>query len=190
MSGTGTAVPIQLGGPLREWVLDPDLDRFRAPDPRAIFGAALDGIERYSVPPDFREDYLRSYEGDRFVESMRYVRSYPDELHDLARRLPEIEAPVQILAGRRDRAVPLANAEFLDQRLPNSKLVIVDAGHFAWKEAAGEYASIIADWVTGGNRTAARFAEHTPRHRPGPSTGRDRGQTRDRAAANNLRRST
>ena len=83
---------------------------------------------------------------------MRYVRSYPAELPILAQRLPEIEAPVTIIAGTRDRVVPLANAEFLDDRLPNSRLVTVDAGHFVWEEAPGEYASIIADWVTGGYR--------------------------------------
>jgi hypothetical protein len=31
--------------------------------------------------------------------------------------------------GRTDTTVPLANAEFLDQRLPNSRLAIIDARH-------------------------------------------------------------
>jgi pimeloyl-ACP methyl ester carboxylesterase len=39
--------------------------------------------------------------------------------------------------------------------LPDSKLVVVDAGHFVWEERPGEYASLIADWVTGGYRAAA-----------------------------------
>ena len=89
----GAAVPIQLDGPLAEWVAAPDLDRYRAIDPRAIVGAALDTIHGYALPPEIREDYLASYDGDRFVESMRYVRSYPDELPELAERLPEIETP-------------------------------------------------------------------------------------------------
>ncbi|HME04182.1 MAG TPA: alpha/beta hydrolase [Solirubrobacteraceae bacterium] len=155
----GTAVPIQLRGPLEEWALAPDLDAFRAMDPRAVVGAALDTIEGHALPGEIREDYLASYEGDRFVESMRYVRSYPDQLPILADRLPEIETPVQIIAGRRDRVVPLANAEFLDERLPNSKLTILDAGHFLWEEAAAEYASIIADWVAGGCRATAEEAD-------------------------------
>ena len=151
----GAAVPIQLSGPLAEWVLAPDLDRFRALDPRAVVGAALDTIAGYDLPPEIRDDYLESYEGDRFVESMRYARSYPDELPDLARRLADIETPVLIISGRRDRVVPLANAEFLDARLPNSRHAIVDAGHFVWEEAADEYASMVLDWATGGYRTAA-----------------------------------
>jgi pimeloyl-ACP methyl ester carboxylesterase len=32
----GTAVPIQLGEPLSSWVLDPDLDKYRKMNPRAI----------------------------------------------------------------------------------------------------------------------------------------------------------
>src|SRR6185312_11889382 len=76
----GTAVPLQLGSPLKDWVEAPDLDRFRAADPRQIVAGALGGIERYALPDPVREDYLSSYEGDRFVESMRYVRTYPAEL--------------------------------------------------------------------------------------------------------------
>ena len=151
----GAAVPIQLSGPLADWVLAPDLDGFRAIDPRAIVGAALETIEGCRPPPEVREDYLESYEGDRFVESMRYARAYPKELPQLAERLPGISVPVLIIAGRRDRVVPLSNAEFLDERLPNGKLVVVEAGHFVWEERADEYASLIADWIAGGYRAAA-----------------------------------
>jgi pimeloyl-ACP methyl ester carboxylesterase len=143
----GTAVPIRLAGPLEEWVLAPDLDRFRAMDPRAIVAAALDAIEGETLPAEIREDYLDSYDGDRFVESMRYVRSYPTELPKLAERLAQIQTPVQIIAGGRDRVVPLINAEFLAERLPYSTLTMVDAGHFVWEEVPGEYASIVTGWV-------------------------------------------
>jgi pimeloyl-ACP methyl ester carboxylesterase len=151
VGGGGACVPIQLGPPLEEWVLAPDLDRFRAVDPRAIVGAALDTIEGDALPAEIREDYLDSYDGERFVESMRYVRSYPTQLPKLAQRLPGIESPVQIIAGGRDRVVPLVNAEFLAERLPRSTLTMVDAGHFAWEEVPGEYASIITAWVERGS---------------------------------------
>ena len=45
--------------------------------------------------------------------------------------------------------MPLANAEFLDERLPNSRLEIIDAGHFVWEEAPAEYAAIVLDAVAG-----------------------------------------
>ena len=47
-----------------------------------------------------------------------------------------------------DPAVPLANAEFLDERLPNSRLVVIDRGHFIWEEAPAEYASAVLDSLT------------------------------------------
>jgi pimeloyl-ACP methyl ester carboxylesterase len=147
--GTGGAsVPIQLGEPLASWVLDPDLDKYRKMDARAIVGAAIDTIAG-GVPDDIRADYLDCYDGDRFVESMRYVRRYPEELPELAELLPQIATPVTIINGRHDPVVPLANAEFLDERLPNSRLVVIDRGHFIWEEAPAEYASAVLDSITG-----------------------------------------
>ena len=146
----GAAVPIQLGEPLRSWVLDPDLDKYRKMDPRAIVGVAIDTIAG-GVSDDIRADYLAAYDGDRFVESMRYVRTYPEQLPELAELLPQITTPVTIINGRRDRVVPPANAEFLDERLPNSRVVLLDSGHFIWEEAPAEYAAIVLDSI-GGNR--------------------------------------
>lgn len=149
MGSGGVAVPIQLGEPLASWVLDPDVERFRAMDPRAVVNVAIDTIEGPGVADEIRADYLESYDGDRFAESMRYVRTYPEELPQLARQLGAIETPVLIVAGRHDRVVPLANHEFLDERLPNRKLVVVEAGHFVWEEASSEYASLVIDRVGG-----------------------------------------
>ncbi len=161
--GSGAAaVPIELGGALEGWVLAPDLDRFRAMDARAVVGVALDTIQGHTLPADIRVDYLDSYAGDRFVESMRYVRTYPAELPELARLLPQIQTPVQIIAGGHDRAVPLVNAEFLAERLPRSRLDLIDAGHFVWEEAPAEYAAIVTDWVAGGFRAPQTRAAALP----------------------------
>jgi pimeloyl-ACP methyl ester carboxylesterase len=146
----GTAVPLQLGEPLASWVLDPDLNKYRSMDARAIVRTAMDTIAG-GVPDDIRADYLDCYDGDRFVESMRYVRRYPQELPELAELLPQIATPVTIINGRNDSVVPLANAEFLDERLPNSRVAVIDGGHFIWEEAPAEYASIILDSLTGRN---------------------------------------
>jgi pimeloyl-ACP methyl ester carboxylesterase len=150
----GAAFPLELGSVLKEWVEAPDLEAYRRADPREIVGPALNaGIERYALPDFVREDYLSSYEGDRFVESMRYVRTYAAELPVLRDLLPQIQTPVQIIAGARDAAVPPVNAEFLHERLPNSKLDVVDAGHFTWEDAADEYAVLIRSWWSGGYAT-------------------------------------
>ena len=144
----GAAVPLELGEPLRSWVLDPDLDKYRNMDPRAIVNTSIDTIAG-GIPDDIRADYLDCYDGDRFAESMRYARRYPVELPELAELLPQIATPVTIINGRHDRVVPVANAEFLDERLPTSRVALIDAGHFVWEEAPTEYASLILDSITG-----------------------------------------
>ena len=101
---------------------------------------------RHALPDAAREDYLSAYQGDRMAESMRYVRSYPAELPKLAPLLPGIATPVEIIAGAADVDVPLANATFLHQRLPRSKLDILDARHFTWEDAAAEYAAVVTGW--------------------------------------------
>ena len=45
--------------------------------------------------------------------------------------------------------MPPVNAEFLHERLPTSKLDIIDAGHFTWEDAADEYAALVTAWWTG-----------------------------------------
>jgi pimeloyl-ACP methyl ester carboxylesterase len=145
----GAAVPLQLGSVLKDWVEAPDLEGYRRADPRQIVAGALSDIERYQLPDAIREDYLSSYDGDRMVESMRYVRAYPAELPVLRDLLPQIQAPVQIIAGRHDPAVPPVNAEFLHDRLPHSKLDLLDAGHFTWEDAADDYATLVTSWWSG-----------------------------------------
>lgn len=144
----GAAVPLELGEPLLSWVLDADLDKYGQIDPRAIVGAAMETIEG-GVPDEIRADYEAGYDGDRFVESMRYVRRYPEELPQLAELLPQITTPVTLINGRHDQVVPLANVEFLHERLPNSRLAIIDAGHFVWEERPDEYAALILDAIKG-----------------------------------------
>jgi pimeloyl-ACP methyl ester carboxylesterase len=150
----GASFPLELGGILNDWVVAPDVDRYRAVDPRAIVSAAVSGIERYHLPDAVREDYLSAYEGDRFVESMRYVRAYPTELPILAELLPRIETPVEIISGLWDWAVPPSNHRYLHRRLPRSKLDLIDAGHFTWEDAPEEYARIVTNWWAGGSLTA------------------------------------
>lgn len=142
----GAAVPLQLGEPLRSWVLDPDLDKYRAIDPHVIVDTAV-GTIAGGIADDVHVDYRACYAGDRFVESMRYARRYPEDLPALAELLPQITTPVTIINGLHDRVVPVANAEFLDERLPVSRVVLIDAGHFVWEEAPAEYASAILESI-------------------------------------------
>jgi pimeloyl-ACP methyl ester carboxylesterase len=146
------------GGVLMDWVEAPDLEGYRRADPRKIVAGVMTDIQRYALLDFVREDYLSSYQGDRFVESMRYMRSYPTELRVLSDLLPQIQTPVQIIAGARDPMVPGINAEFLNERLPISKLNILDAGHFTWEDAANEYAALATTWWEGGYATTKATA--------------------------------
>jgi len=149
--GSGAAaVPLQLGGVLKEWVEASDLEEFRRADPRRLLDDALSSVGQYALADPVRQDYLSSYQGNRMAESMRYVRSYPAELPVLSGLLPQIGTPVQIIAGLHDTAVPAVNAEYLHQRLPHSKLDVVDAGHFTWEDAPDEYAGLVSRWWDGG----------------------------------------
>jgi pimeloyl-ACP methyl ester carboxylesterase len=146
----GTAVPLQLGDPLKEWVEAPSLDPYRKIDRRQVVTFAIGTLERYTPSDAAREDYLSSYPGERFAESMRYVQTYPQELPVLRDLLPTIETPVQILADARDLVVPPVNAEFLHEWLPKSKLDFIDPGHFIWEDGADQYAALVTSWWAGG----------------------------------------
>jgi pimeloyl-ACP methyl ester carboxylesterase len=170
----GAAVPLQLGGLLKDWVEAPGREPLHPADPRQIVTAALAGIRRYALPDAVREDYLSSYDGDRMVESMRYVRAYPAELPVLRDLLPQIRTPVQIIAGAQDTAVPPVNAEYLHRRLPHSRLDILDAGHFTWEDAAAEYAALVTTWWSEGYSATGEATSHSsiPRR---PAYGREPG---------------
>jgi pimeloyl-ACP methyl ester carboxylesterase len=149
--GNGTAaVPLQIGAVLKEIVEAPNLEVYRNVDPRQAVESVLAFVERYRLPDHVREDFLSAYEGDRFAESLRFVRSYPTELSVLDKLLPTIETPVQIITGDHDPGVLPVNGEYLHKRLPHNKSDTVDAGHFAWADAADDYATLIVDWWAGG----------------------------------------
>ena len=46
----------------------------------------------------------------------------------------------------------VANAEFLHERLPNSRLIVIDAGHFVWEEAPAAVSPAILDSILTGVR--------------------------------------
>jgi pimeloyl-ACP methyl ester carboxylesterase len=152
----GAAVPIQLGGELREWVFAPDLEPYRRIGGRQIVEQVMQTLERYVISDAAREDYLASYEGDRFAETIRYVQTYPTELVALRDVLSHVQTPVQIISGVRDRVVPPVNSEYLHERLPHSELHLIDSGHFVWEDAADEYAALVTAWWAGGFKQWAR----------------------------------
>ena len=78
---------------------------------------------------------------------MRYVRRYPEELPVLAELLPHLQVPVTVVSGRHDHVVPLANADFVVDRVPDARTVVLDAGHFLWEEVPDQYAAAVLDAI-------------------------------------------
>lgn len=148
--GSGSvSVPLQLGVELKQFVEAPDVDFLRGANPRELVSTVLNYLERYELPEATRDDYVNGYLGDRFIDSLKFVRAYSDDLPVLAGLLPDIQTSVQIIQGDHDPAVLPVNAEFLHDRLPHSKLDFVDAGHFAYEDRAEEYTELILGWWNG-----------------------------------------
>jgi pimeloyl-ACP methyl ester carboxylesterase len=152
VGGGAVAYPIEAGGALAEIIAAPSLDAVRALDARANIGAAVEAGASSAEEPEVHEDYVSAYDLGRFAESARFVRHYPEQNQVLAELLPAISTPTLILAGADDTLVPWSNNRYLDERLPKSRAVALDAGHYAWEQAPEEYGRLVAEWVGGGYR--------------------------------------
>jgi pimeloyl-ACP methyl ester carboxylesterase len=155
VGGGAVRFPIEAGGALKDIIEAPSLDVVRGLDARTNIGYAVETAAASENEPEVHEDYVSAYDLGRFAESARFVRHYPEQNPVLRDLLPTITTPTQIVAGRDDDLVPWSNNQYLDDLLPNSEIHPLDAGHFAWEQAAEEYGSLIVDWVKGGYR---RFA--------------------------------
>src|ERR1700689_4692593 len=149
--GSGATDHTDIGGILDELVNAPSLEPYKNLTGEEFVRGATDNMKKYELPGYALEDYLASYAGSRFFESVEFVRDYPSSLPRLAKRLPEIAVPCQITVGRHDPFVPVSNAEGLHKGLPKSKLNVLDCGHFAWEDAAAEYGKLASDWIKGGS---------------------------------------
>jgi pimeloyl-ACP methyl ester carboxylesterase len=155
VGGGAVRFPIEVGGALKDIIEAPSLDVVRALDARTNIGAAVESVAPSASEPEVHEDYVSAYDLGRFAESARFVRSYPEQNPVLRDLLPSITTPTQIVAGRHDDLVPWSNNEYLGDHLPNREIHPLDAGHFAWEQAAEEYGRLVADWVGGGYRRVA-----------------------------------
>jgi alpha-beta hydrolase superfamily lysophospholipase len=106
-----------------------------------------DAVRGVGPSREIREDYITSYDGDKFAESIAYVQAYPDQLPILGTLLPGIQTPVRIVQGSEDQVVAAVNATYLGDRLPHSQVdFIAGAGHFCWEERPDDYAALVIAW--------------------------------------------
>jgi pimeloyl-ACP methyl ester carboxylesterase len=148
VGGGAAAFPLEVTGTLAGIIAAPGIEVFEGQDIRATIGATVEPVAPRSQEPDVWEDYVSAYENGRFAQSTQYVRSYPEQLRLLRDVLPEVRVPVRVFGATDDPLVPVSNARYLADRVPGSELTVLAAGHFAWEEVPGEFASMVADWVT------------------------------------------
>ena len=120
--------------------------------------ATIDGADAVSdyltraaqfTPPAVIDDLRAASAGPRFEQATQYVRAYNKDLPLLEQRLGQIQTPVLVIAGRNDPIVPAANNQLLAERLPRSRLSLLEAAHRAWEEATSDYSTQILSWVDG-----------------------------------------
>jgi pimeloyl-ACP methyl ester carboxylesterase len=150
IGGGAVTSPIAAGGALEAVIGAPSLDDVRQLDARANISAADESAAPQASEPEVLEDYVSAYDLGRFAESARFVRHYPEQNKLVQDFLPSIRIPTLILAGGNDDLVPWSNNQFLADTMPNSVAHRLDAGHFAWEEAAGEYGRLVSEWIAGG----------------------------------------
>ena len=150
IGGGAVTFPIAAGGALEAVIGAPSLDDVRQLDARANISAADESAAPQASEPEVLEDYVSAYDLGRFAESARFVRHYPEQNKLVQDFLPSIQIPTLILAGENDDLVPWSNNQFLADTMPNSVAHRLDAGHFAWEEAAGEYGRFVSEWIAGG----------------------------------------
>ena len=132
--------------------------------------------------PDVHEDYVSAYDlgPSRVTRSGGTTNEQNPVLRDL---LPTITTPAQILAGRDDPRALVEQQNTLHDLLPHSGIHPLDAGHFAWEEAAEEYGGLVADWASGGYRRVGRASARARRSattRPGGRASEYRSRRRRR----------
>jgi pimeloyl-ACP methyl ester carboxylesterase len=155
IGGGAVRFPLESGGALKAVIEAPSLEDVRALDARTNISQAVEAGAGADSEPEVHEDYVSAYDLGRFAESARFVRHYPELNPVLGELLPTITTSTQILAGKNDDLVPWSNNQYLADLLPNSEIHSLDAGHFAWEQAAEEYGRLVADWVSGGYQRAA-----------------------------------
>lgn len=121
-----------------------------------------DGVKPYLehaallTPAAIIEDFRGASAGRRLEEATQYVRGYIPDSPKLEPKLSGIKTPSLIIAGKNDEIVPPINGEFLNDRLPNSLNVLLDADHRVWEEAATDYIKTLVDWFGGNYRSLAK----------------------------------
>jgi pimeloyl-ACP methyl ester carboxylesterase len=111
-----------------------------------------DGVKPYLdqaallTPAVIIEDFRAASSGHRLDEATQYVRGYIQDNPKLEPLISKIKTPTLIIAGKNDKIVPPANGQFLADRLPNNRYILLDAEHRVWEEASEKFIETISSW--------------------------------------------
>ncbi len=147
-------IPAPGHGLLKDFIDAPSLDAFAGADPAEIVSGAVRGIPGYDVSDYVVDDYVASYAGTRFVESIAYVRRYPQELEELGSLLSDIRAPVHFLAAKHDPYLSVEDPRSVAAALSHARVTELDNSHNAWEESPESYAAAVAAWALGDHAEA------------------------------------
>jgi pimeloyl-ACP methyl ester carboxylesterase len=81
---------------------------------------------------------------DAFLRQQRLLMNRPDSRHDLAL----IHCPTVVICGREDGLTPLADSEEMIEKIPRSKLVVIeDCGHLPTMERPRAVSAVLRYWL-------------------------------------------
>lgn len=145
--GGAAMLPELAAGALKDLVFSPK---------GSLANVGSDGVKPYLeqaailTPAPIIEDFRAASAGKRLEEATQYVRGYIHDCPKLEPLLSKITTPSLIISGKNDTIVPPVNVQFLAERLPNNRHLLLDAEHRVWEEAAKEYTETITAWFDGG----------------------------------------
>ncbi|TDW96670.1 alpha/beta fold hydrolase [Dinghuibacter silviterrae] len=123
--------------------------------PGSLTEVGSNGVKSYLAhaalltPAAVIEDFRAASAGHRLEEATQFVRGYIKDCPILEPRLAGIKTPSLIIAGKNDTIVPPVNGQFLADRLPNNRYLLLDAEHRVWEEATATYNEAISSWISG-----------------------------------------
>ncbi|HMH24066.1 MAG TPA: alpha/beta hydrolase [Puia sp.] len=145
--GGASVYPLQVDLFLKDIIEATDLEPYKKVSPADAINSSLSELKNYHLPNEIRADYISSYADGRLFEAFQILRSFEKDLQLLQVWLDKLPVAVQIIWGRHDPIALVENAFILNRRLQNSKLNILNTGHYAWEEGWEEFAAIIEEWL-------------------------------------------
>ena len=114
-----------------------------SPDQRKAAGREWTEMSLYK--PENYEDYFSKPSSGKVVASRLDFFSYQElPTFDLFEQLERVQIPAIISCGRHDKQCPLACSEHINEKLPNSKLVVFkESNHFPFLEEPEAFNNLV-----------------------------------------------